>query len=44
MKEGENGNVSHFCFAECIDITLEEVFSLCTNFTSLHIQLELFAI
>ena len=43
MKERERG-WQPFVFAECIDIKLEEEFSLCTIFTSLHIQRELYVI
>ena len=40
----EKGVYQPFCFAESIDIKLEEMFSLCANCISLHIQLELFVI
>ena len=36
--KGERMGWQPFCFVECFDIKLEEVFSLCTISTYLHIQ------
>ena len=44
MKEREKWDGSHFLFAECIDIKLDEEVQLICHFTSLHIQRELFVI
>ena len=44
IHQGENGEWQPLSFTECININLEEGFSLCTTFTSLLIQCELYII